>query len=274
MVKLLLGNPNTDINAKRDCMTYHAYNGPSEKHGETPLYIACQNKNKEIVDLLLSCENLDITIGDKDKNTPLHIVCQNGDLGIAQKLLSYNKECINKQNSDKKSALYFSYLHKHDNITAFLLEQDAIDLTGILSLACERNDMKMINKLLNHKNIKFDDNHHLYIACKKAYSDIVALLLQHNKNDCMHINKLVYDKDLYQSYNPLLIACKQIEKTNPDRSKFVTIIKSLLTDPCIDINIKTDREFTVFLFAAADEGILRLLLAKDSRYIAIIISKR
>ena len=273
-VRILLNDPSTDINAKRDCMTYCHYH-PEEKHGETPLYIACQNQNKEIIDLLLSCKDLTITIGDRDKNTPLHIASKNSDLEVVQKLISYDKECINKQNRNNQSALYFSYLHKHGDITAFLLEQDTIDLTGILSLACERSDMKMINKLLRHKNIKFDDNYPLYIACKKGYSDIVILLLQHNKNNCMKINHLVYNKNLdlgYHSYldrayNPLHIACKQIKRQPSHRSKFVIIIQSLLADPHIDINKKNSTGFTVFHYAAANEEILRLLLAKDDRFI-------
>ena len=261
-VKLLLKISTTDINAKRDPVTYHPMQGDIQERGKTSLHIACHNNNTEIVEILLACNNIDITIREKDGNIPLHIACKMGNQEIVQKLLMLNASNINTQNNKDESAIYLAYFHKHTNIFSLLFNQDNIDLTNILSLACSRNDMNMITQLLNHKNIKLDNNQPLYIACENGYVDIVTLLLSYNKNDCIKINNINYS----EGYNPLLIACKKIKNPNLDRIKFVTIIKALLNDPAIDINTQT-RKGTVFHFIVSDCELLQLLLNKDHRFI-------
>jgi ankyrin repeat protein len=264
-VKLLLQTENIDVNAKRDKKFHHTWNGDRQRYdtqeqGETPLHIACQNNNKEIIEILLARNDIDITIQKKDGDTSLHIVCKIGNQEIVQKLLTRDASIINTQNNKKETALYLSYFYKHKAIFSLLSNQENIDLTNLLSLACKRHDMNIITQLLNHKNIKLDNSRPLYTACKKGYSDIVLLLLTHNKNNCMRIN------DKY--HNSLIIACKKIKQSNSDRIKFVTIIKALLDDPAIDINTKIEDGFTVFHFVASDYQLLQLLLNKDSRFIS------
>lgn len=277
------------------------------KDGDTPLHIACQNSNEEIVDLLLAYEDAKITLQNSKGNSPLHIACKVGDTklsstflnkmfliniicdqqsspsclfpqelkrciatflyhsykdAIVQKLLNCDSSNLNKQNRDNESAIYLAYLNNHKTIFSLLFNHNNIDLTNLLPLACQRHDMYMITQLLKDKNIKIDNSKALCKACENGYDDIVALLLLYNKNNCMKIN----DRD----DNPLLVTCKKIEtieKTSPDRTKFVTIMQALLNDPAIDINIKAHNGLTVFHFIVSDTELLEVLLNKDNRFI-------
>jgi ankyrin repeat protein len=254
-VKLLLQISTIDINAKRDCITFvSSGTGVEQQRGETPLHIACKASNKEIVEILLTRNGIDITIQNKDGDTPLHIACKIGNQEIVQQLLTYNASNIDKQNDKRETAISLSYLHKHEAIVALLCQNDVHPDSLFLSFVSESDYMDMIKRLL-HKNIKLDNNRLLYIACQKGYSDAVILLLKHNTNNCMKIN------DKY--CNPLFIACEKIKRRNIDRTQFVTIIKALLNDPAIDINIKDQAGCTVLHYVASDCELLQLFLERD-----------
>jgi ankyrin repeat protein len=257
-VKLLLQIPTTDINAKRDCITFVSLLTGEQQRGETPLHIACHYNNKEIVEMLLTRNDIDITIQNKDGDTSLHIACKTGNQEIVQRLLAFNVLDINVQNDKHESAIDISYLYKHKAIFELFFKQDNVDLTNFLSFVSESDYMAMIKRLL-HKNIKLDNSKHLYIACKKGYSDIVILLLKYNENDCMKINDT--------RYNPLRTACKQIKEITDNRTQFVAIIQALLNDPFIDINIKNEDGFTVFHYAVYDCELLELLINKNKKFI-------
>lgn len=242
-----------------------------KRDGNTPLHIACKTDNQELDSTFLKKIWLIHNICDQQSSPCLFFPTElkkqittvlwlcDKDI-IVEKLLTCNASNINTQNDRRESALYLSYFHNHKNTFSLLFSQDNIDLTDLLSLACNRNDMTMITQLLNHKNIKLNSNEPLYIACENGYSDIVTLLLTYNKNNCMKIND--------QYHNPLLAACEKVKKPNPNRIKFVTIIQALLNDPAIDINTKTTDGLTVFHFVVSDCELLRLLLDKDDRFIS------
>ncbi|HLJ31920.1 MAG TPA: ankyrin repeat domain-containing protein [Candidatus Babeliales bacterium] len=276
------------------------------RKGDTAVHIACQNGNEEIVDLLLAHTDTKITLENLDGYSPLHIACKVGNntkptssffnkmslidkicdqlspyvfprelkkqianflllchkRTIVQKLLNHDASNLNTTNRINESAAYLSYLHNHKDIFSLLFSYSNIDLLGLLSLACERYDINMITQLLEHKNIKLNNSKPLSIACNKGYLDLVTLLLTYNKNNCMEIND--------GRANPLLLTCqklKELKKSNPDYAKFVTIIKALLNDPAININIKDHRDWTVFHYVVSDSELLRLFLNKDNQFI-------
>ncbi len=57
----------------------------------TALHITCQNKNKKIVEFLITYNSI-INEQDSSLNTPLHIACQNGSYDIVEFLLNNNKK--------------------------------------------------------------------------------------------------------------------------------------------------------------------------------------
>jgi len=245
---------------------------------------ALENKNETDVRRLLASQDIDITRKHIYGDRPLHVACRAGcNQMIIKELLTLNPATLNTRNDKDESAIYLSYVHKHMDIFNFLLNQTDIDLTNLLTLACDRRDMKTVDLLLNHKHIELNDNIPLYKACAKGHSDIVTLLLKYNQNNCMKINDYVphryhcdyrrCDSSLQNNHNdgshyPLLIACyKMYYCPAADRVKFATIIKSLLKDPALDTNIKNKIGMTPLHYATADSETLELLLKKNAQYI-------
>jgi len=264
----LINQSTTDINAVRDRPTNQKTGDfPHLKlQGETPLHIACKNKNIKIVKALLASKNIDITIHDKNGDIPLHIACRAGfNQMIIEELLTRNPATLNTRNINNQSAIDLSYLHKHTDIFNFLLNQTDIDLKNLLTLVCDEGDMDRVQLLLNHKNIQLNDNKPLYAACIPGHCDIVTLLLTYNQNDCMKINSHAPRN----GYNHLLlVACQRMYSCSPiDREKFATIIKTLLKDSTLDSNIKDEAGITPLHYATSNDNILQLLLKKDARYI-------
>ena len=67
---------------------------------QTPLHIACENGNKEIVEFLIS-KGADVNAVDYILNTPLHIACSHNYFEIIELLISNGAEimCYNENNS-------------------------------------------------------------------------------------------------------------------------------------------------------------------------------
>ena len=84
----------------------------------SPLHIACDIGNKEIVRLLLD-NNADIEIVDNNYMTPLHYATKNNNLKIIKLLIKY-KAKINVIDSYKRLPIH---LTTDKNITKILLEK-------------------------------------------------------------------------------------------------------------------------------------------------------
>ena len=74
------------------------------KHGHTPLHVACRGENIEVVEMLVTDQRCDVNIQDNNKNTPLQtaIYTQNG----MQMLLDCKRCDPNQQNADGNTALH------------------------------------------------------------------------------------------------------------------------------------------------------------------------
>lgn len=300
-VKQLLPTVTTkDLNAQYDYDRRFEYRPFAKTRQKTALIMACEKQNSAIVDLLLSREDIDPNITDHTGATALHHACNHGNLSLVQKLLNIENIDINKgyrtvldmvyeriiqSNTQSGMLRFFKKEASYKAIFSLLLEQDTIDPTGALACACKHNDMKMFHQLLKHKNTPtcLKNNWALYAACKNGNLEMVKALLELNIDDCMGINKPVYNRFFYsskicwdscaQNYNPLHIACKR-GSISSDQN-YIEIIKLLLSDPFIDVNLKTSlresqdkhHSFTVFHFAAVHPEMLELLLKQDSSFI-------
>ena len=71
---------------------------------KTPLHIACENDNEDIIKLLIS-KGVDVNAVDKDINTPLHIACTNNNFDII-KLLIDNGAKVKCQNKNNETPLH------------------------------------------------------------------------------------------------------------------------------------------------------------------------
>ncbi|XP_019859938.1 PREDICTED: transient receptor potential cation channel subfamily A member 1 homolog [Amphimedon queenslandica] len=146
----------------------------------TPLGIACMNGHKDLVDLLLKQNGVDVNKRNKADQTALHLACEKGCEQVVELLLKHVKVNINVTDKDQHTALH---------------------------LACEKGHDKVVELLLEHKaNINcIDQNEYtaLHIACVKGHTKIIKLLLDHEAD----VKKC--DKE---GLNPLEVAVKKGQK--------------------------------------------------------------
>ena len=164
------------------------------KHGETPLYIACYNGLEEVVRMLMGSPQLDVNIARKNGNTSLHIACFRGHEAIVSSLLGHTDIQVNKANVDMDTPLMAACYAGNLEVVKLLLARDDVEvnaqsttnkLTTALMISCHRGYIEIVRCLLDHEDIdvNLDDSNHntaLMLACDKAkgQSEIISMLLQ------------------------------------------------------------------------------------------------
>ena len=180
----------------------------NEETQETPLHIVsrlCKNKFLQV--LLKHC-----TGGIDQRNligrTPLHIACDKNNLDIVNLL----KERSDPMAQDKRgrTALHITCIRKGTHIIDSLLDNSTtnIDLKDscgdtALHIACLHNSLDIVQLLVHHKcNIAFQNDSGdtpVLIACKHAKADIVKCLLDSHTGTFDYANG--------DGETPLHIAC-------------------------------------------------------------------
>lgn len=94
----------------------------SNEGGATPLFIASQVGNAELVQLLLQAGSKSIGRADKDGSTPLHIAAVEGHLPVVKLLLSAGSTSIDKQNNFGATPLYMAALNGRLQVVQLLLQ--------------------------------------------------------------------------------------------------------------------------------------------------------
>jgi ankyrin repeat protein len=112
-----------------------------DEFGETPLILACQNKYKDIVDLLLK-NGANPNLKNKNQDTPLNIACASGDIPIVQLLLDHHAD-INGQGKYGDSPLICACKSGYDDVVKLLLQHRS-DIT------ISNEDQETAISLANH----------------------------------------------------------------------------------------------------------------------------
>ena len=226
--------------------------------GLTPLYIACYKGQKDIVNVLLSQESIDINKATATDNgiTPLYIACEKGHTDIVNALLSQESIDINKAETDSgRTPLYIACANGHTDIVNALLSQESIDVnkattdSGMTPLfnVCFKGHTDIVNALLSQESIDINvattdyGKTPLYIACYHGNTVIVNVLLNQESID---INKARTDN----GKTPLHTACEE---------GHVNIVGLLLSDDNININVK-DKDGRTALDMASNNNIMNL----------------
>ncbi len=198
-------------------------NKHEESYHMTPLYIACDKGNLKIVEILLAAPGIDVNIPVKeDYNTPLSIACMKGYVDIVERLLAAPGIDVNKP---KNNPLYFAVSYKRLELLDKLLSVPEIDVNGttVLYMAAKDGSIDILKRLLQFPGI--DVNRvgwggitPLGVAVYFNNLNIVNLLLAVPGID---VNK---PRDIYTA-SPLYMACDQ---------GYVETVKRLLNVPGID----------------------------------------
>ncbi|WP_353288619.1 ankyrin repeat domain-containing protein [Wolbachia endosymbiont (group A) of Pogonocherus hispidulus] len=171
-----------------------------DNHECTPLHLACENGQTEVVNLLLKREDIDVNAISKDGYTPLHLVASHySDEGIVKALIE-NGADVNAKNQDRCTPLHCAVRGGYTRIVKALIGNGAdvkvVNKNGStpLHLAASRyNDEKIVKALLKVEEVDInalDENEWtpLHLAARDACEGIVKILIE-NGADVNAANK-------------------------------------------------------------------------------------
>jgi ankyrin repeat protein len=152
ILEVLLKRPEVDVNDPQDLL----------------LYNAVQHGLKDIVELLLSQERININLADSAKRwTPLHVAANQNSSEILKLLLQQNGINVNAFDNEKKTPLHIAVENSNKEAAELLLEKEAIDVTLLdeqqltpLDEAIQRPNTEIILLLLKkieEKGLKISD---------------------------------------------------------------------------------------------------------------------
>lgn len=110
---------------------------------ETPMFRACQNDNTKLVDILVKY-NADVNFKDITGRTPLHVAVESKNKDMVKSILN-NKIClVNLRDKNSYSALHLAIFGKNFEIVKTLLEADCYDKCDINSRDSNKNTPLML----------------------------------------------------------------------------------------------------------------------------------
>lgn len=240
-VQALLNAPGIEIDAKKP-------------NGLTALMIAASHGKSDVVKALIS-RGADINLAANNSWTPLMFAAEKGDLGTVQALLTTPGISIDERQTDGTTALIIAASHGKADIVRALIDRGAYpniaDADGWTALmyAAQTDDVETTQALLNAPTIiidkrKTDGATALIIAATHGNADVVKALINRGANPN------VADDD---GRTLLMHAAGQDDPTT---------VQVLLSEPEIDIDVKTHDGATALWIAAFNGGadIVKMLL--------------
>lgn len=209
--------------------------------GDTPLILACQQGEKEIVELLLE-HGADITTRNADDNSLLMIACRRSDQEMI-KLLLDRKANFELKDKTGCTLLHWACRLGNEEIFELLIQlkanMDVIDLNGLTALhwACCGGNVKIVKRLLEKEPLKIlnartkDATTPFMLACLHNRQPVIELLLS-----------LGADKDLVnlKGYKAFHHAC---EGGN------LELVEMFLKENPNEIHVKTQTGLTPLMIA-------------------------
>jgi ankyrin repeat protein len=100
-----------------------------DSEGRSPLHIAVQSGQLNIVRMLVDMPRFDANAQDCDGNSPLHLAVLHQHTALVELLLGTTGINMELKDHSGQTALHLAVLHEQDEIVRMLLEQGA-DLTA------------------------------------------------------------------------------------------------------------------------------------------------
>mmetsp|Transcript_1897 Transcript_1897/g.2447 ORF Transcript_1897/g.2447 Transcript_1897/m.2447 type:complete len:228 (-) Transcript_1897:342-1025(-) len=136
------------------------------KHHMTALYYACHNHRKDMAELLLAEDDIDVNLTSKKKPswTPLMTVCSNGDIDIVLLLLDHPDIQINVQNENGWTAFMYAAYKGHHEVVKRMCWRNDVDVLcknkdgdDAMSLAKKEEKWKMVELLqAKHEKLPYE----------------------------------------------------------------------------------------------------------------------
>ena len=176
-----------------------------DSNGDTPLHLACREKQIEIVRFLIQLEkHCSQKLQNKNGELPLHIACAHGSL----KLIKLVSDCdVNVPAKSGDTPVHIACRHSHIDIVTYLIQDKHSDLNIAndkgelpLHIACEQSCLSLV-ELVSNCNLHTQANSGytpMHVACKRDAIEIVKYLVQ---------EKQCEPSQHPQLYDDLLIHC-------------------------------------------------------------------
>lgn len=223
------------------------------KHGMSPLVLAVQKNNTNIVRKLFEADRavLDVFYFKKEM-TPLHRAAKNGNLEIVKLLVSNGYGSFNVKNADNETPLYLASINGHLDLVEFFIEngcnieESTTPDNKSLIHACAINGQLEVLKFFRNYGEKIDGRTvdgetPLHLAITHGHLEIVKYLLECGVDANAKISK----------ENSLHLAIK---------AGHISIIKELLNH--IDVNSLATKDYSSLAFAvkSRNKKIVQLFL--------------
>jgi ankyrin repeat protein len=260
-----------------DWRDHEATNFKINEQGSTPLMMASIQGDKEIVQVLLKNENINVNKQDYNGRTALMNASEYGQKEVVELLLDKKDTDVNKQDEGERTALMIASENEHIEIVELLLQYKNINVNkqdkhgnSALMIASEKEHEEIVLLLLQHKDIQINGKYLmgetiLMKELQHGHIEAVQLLLKHkdidvNQHDDRGWTALFYadHKDIAQ----LLLGHKDINVNVQSNSgttlfkklknKMLKIVLKLMKDDVID------DEYMDFVFR---KGLTALMLA-------------
>lgn len=166
--------------------------------GGSALHEAIKNENREnkcqIVEKLLQKESL-LGFRDNQGRTPLHIACERGDLQVVEKLVDQPGIDVNAPDYNERTPLHAASEKNHVEVVQKLLRHTEIDVNAedddwltVLHIACDQGYLGLVEKFLSHPGIHVNTqdifgNTPLHKASERNALDVAVKLISHNETD-------------------------------------------------------------------------------------------
>ena len=280
LLKLLLVQPNIDINIKNDL-------------GRTPLMAYCKNNhNIEILKLFLSRDDLEYNIQDDDGNTAFIYACleQLRYIDFIKVLLDTGKIDLNIVNHDGNAALYYTvtygYINDYD-VVKLLLTQPNIDVSNSIYMYefIRENNIELLKLFIansafgNINEMEMEElpilNYIIYNEKRIEIFKYLVSLPSINVNVATSYNSrtpliMAVSTDK-RTYFDILMERKDLDVNKQDNGGRTALMKalyyaedyyieSLLTHPNIDLYLKDNKGRDAYDFAKGVMDYQRLLV--------------
>ncbi|KAM3076143.1 hypothetical protein ACMFMG_006342 [Clarireedia jacksonii] len=231
-----------------------------DSDGNTPLLLAAKEGHKDVVQLLLATDGVDLNCKDKENLTPLSWAAWNGHKDVVQLLLATNGVDLNCRDTYDGTPLLLAAQEGHKDVVQLLLSTDDVDLNcrdrdGSTPLMCaaSHGHKDVVQLLLATDGVDLNcrntyDSTPLMCAASHGHKDVVQLLLA---TDGVDLNC----RNTYDS-TPLLLAAQYGHKD---------VVQLLLATNGVDLNCRNTYNSTPLLLAAQDghKDVVQLLLATN-----------
>ncbi|CAF3799543.1 unnamed protein product [Rotaria socialis] len=156
-----------------------------DRQGRTPLHECADNLNGSLAKYLIR-HGADVNAKDIRQNSPLHLATEKGNIELVLTLIKSPNVDINPLNADAQSPLALAILYTHDDVGKLILSQEDIHVQSTdLKMAMQMNNYEMI-KLLIEK-----DRNCLHVRSSMHGDMIIHTFMRTNFNNLVCLETLL-----------------------------------------------------------------------------------